>query len=523
MSDPIRPNASIGNDERHRQQGLKLVIAFAAMVRIGRSYKMSNQVVRRQLETLVETLQPMLDEHGEAVIVPFDSDLYLNGVRVPINAASFKFHRTVLESFQQRGISGVSIERGVELRDLVSFFELFLQKEGGLQGHAFVQACGAAGVMHVLPATHASVTAPDPDQAYEVEDDASFGFVSGDGENAESEAPAAEETGPGSFPGVTGPVRSNLTPEGSGRQRLSQAVHGARSLLMTTSLQSGLEMRHAKRVVQPLVDGAFASEPLVVGLTGLTNHDEYTYAHAVSVCAIAVTMGHFLGLDRRTLADLGVAALLHDVGKGEVSERIQHSMSAFTPEERAAAEQHPALGARLIARTTGLNPTTIRTLRVALEHHACSDGTGYPQLPEGWNRSLLSQLVMLADCYVSLQTQREEGASITPYETLGKIFGPLAGRFEPALLWALIQSVGIYPPGQMVELDDGSLALVLGPNRDDPTRPSVRVLFDTGGRRLAPPEQLELRPLPETRTVRRALSLDEYPKEEAGGETKQAA
>ena len=63
-----------------------------------------------------------------------------------------------------------------------------------------------------------------------------------------------------------------------------------------------MEMRHAKRVVQPLVDGAFASEPVVMGLATLGHHDEYTYMHAVNVCMVAVTMGHLLGLDRRTLA-----------------------------------------------------------------------------------------------------------------------------------------------------------------------------------------------------------------------------
>ncbi len=506
---PQRSGQPLAHDERHRQQGIKLVVAFAATVRIGRSYKMSNQVVRRQLEGLLEALQPMLEEWGEAVIVPFDSDLYLNGIRVPINAASFKFHRTVLDSFQQRAISGVSIEQGIEVRDLERFFELFLAKEGGLQGHLFVKACQAAGVTHLTPATHASTVAPDPDRPRVMEDGPD---EPPDGDESKPNAAAdsgdrAQEFSP--------TARADSGADGAHRQRLSNAVLGARSLLMTTSIQSGLEMRHAKRVVQPLVDGAFSSEPLVVGLTGLTQHDDYTYAHAVSVCVIAVTMGHFLALDRRALADLGVAALLHDVGKGEMSDLIQHSAGRFTPEERTMAEKHPAFGARLLARNTALNPTTLRGLRVALEHHAGPGG--YPGLPEGWTPSVLSRLVALADCYVSLQTLRDEGAALTPYEALGKIFGPLATRFDPALRWALIQAVGIYPPGQMVELDDGAVALVREPNRDDPARPSVRVLTDSEGRRLDSRAEFDLRPLPASRTIRRALRFEEYPRDESEG------
>src|SRR5207247_6343596 len=129
-----------------------------------------------------------------------------------------------------------------------------------------------------------------------------------------------------------------------------------------------MELRHAKRVVQPLVDGAFSSEPVVVGLSTLTHHDQYTYAHAVNVTLVAVTMGHFLELDRRALADLGVAALLHDVGKSVVGAHIFHPLEGFTDEERAAAESHPLEGAKLLARSTALNPTTLRCMRVALEH-----------------------------------------------------------------------------------------------------------------------------------------------------------
>src|SRR5262249_2021854 len=144
---------------------------------------------------------------------------------------------------------------------------------------------------------------------------------------------------------------------GAARKHYSQSLQGARSLLMSTTLQNGVQLRHGKRVVQPLVDAAFDDEPVVVGLSSLTHKDEYTYAHAVNVCLVAVTMGKLLDLDRRALADLGVAALLHDVGKSAVADKIQNPLESFTEEERAAAERHPIEGALLLARTTTLNQT----------------------------------------------------------------------------------------------------------------------------------------------------------------------
>jgi HD-GYP domain-containing protein (c-di-GMP phosphodiesterase class II) len=296
------------------------------------------------------------------------------------------------------------------------------------------------------------------------------------------------------------------------RKNFSAALAGAKSLLTTTSLQGGMEMRHAKRVVQPLVDGAFAAEPVVVGLSTLTHHDEYTYAHAVNVTLVAVTMGHFLEMDRRALADLGVAALLHDVGKAAVSKQIHNPLESFTPEEKDLAERHPVEGVKELARSTTLNGTTLRCMRVALEHHAGPDGVGYPALGSDWHTSMLSRIVAVADCYVSLQMHRSlRGAFATPFESLGMMLGPLKNRFHPAMLWALVQTVGFHPPGQLVELDDGTIAVVLAPNAKDLARPHVRPLIAPGGRRLAEGEAQDLKPIPAERSVLRALRGAEYP------------
>jgi HD-GYP domain-containing protein (c-di-GMP phosphodiesterase class II) len=310
----------------------------------------------------------------------------------------------------------------------------------------------------------------------------------------------------------------HAAPRGAARKSYSLAVQGARSLLTTTSLQNGMELRHAKRVVQPLVDGAFEDQPVVVGLSTLSHHDEYTYAHAVNVTLVAVSMGHFLELDRRALADLGVAALLHDVGKHAVADQVHHPIDQFDPQDWEAVRRHPLEGAKLIARSTTLNPTTVRCMHVALEHHLAPGEHGYPDMGERWRPSILSRLVAVADCFVSLQTHRSErGARVTPYQALGMMLGPLKSRFDPAMLWALVQTVGYYPPGQLVELDDGTIAAVLAPQREDLARPHVRVILDPDGQ---PPIGLpiELRPIPKDRSVRRALRGEEYPEDPGDGE-----
>jgi HD-GYP domain-containing protein (c-di-GMP phosphodiesterase class II) len=225
-------------------------------------------------------------------------------------------------------------------------------------------------------------------------------------------------------------------------------------------------------------------------------------------------MGKLLDMDRRALSDLGVAALLHDVGKAMVADQIHHPLESFTETERAAAERHPVEGAMLLARTTTLNQTTLRCMRVALEHHMVPDGSGYPPASGRWPLSVMSRLVTVADCYVSLLGHRSErGACTTPYEALGLMLGPLRKRFDPAMLWALVQTVGFYPPGQLVLIDDGSIAAVLAPNAADLARPHVRVLISVTGERLPQDRPLEHHPLPPDRSVARTLRAEEYPED----------
>jgi HD-GYP domain-containing protein (c-di-GMP phosphodiesterase class II) len=501
---PPREEPPGPGDQRCKEAGLQIITRLASSLRIGRTYQSDNQVFRGQVTALFTTLTPLLASDGEAVLVALEDDLYLNGVRIPVKAGNFRFHQAVLEEFKQRDIAGLQFKQGLDETELGTFFRLFLQANV-YNGPELITACLAQGVDHVIPAIHASTEAPDGGFDYDAPSDwgdespPSPGTFGGYGYGGGAGGGAGGEGGPGN------------APRGAARKNYAQALSGARSLLATTTLQDGLELRHSKRVVQPLVDGAFADEPVVVGLSSLTHRDEYTYAHAVNVCLVAVTMGKLLDMDRRALADLGVASLLHDVGKDAVNDLIHHPLESFTPEEKAAAERHPLEGAKLIVRSTTLNQTTLRCLRVALEHHMLPDGSGYPVSTGRWPQSVMSRVVAVADCYVSLLGHRSErGAQTTPYQALGMMLGPLRKRFDPAMLWALVNTVGFYPPGQLVELDDGAIAEVMAPSATDLARPHVRVVIDPSGRRLGETELL-YRPLPAERSVQRALRAEEYP------------
>jgi len=519
-----RPDELKSSDERIKGVALQLLPRLSAVIRVSRNYESDNKVFLAQLESLLASVKLLLEDPGEAILVALQEDLYLNGVRVPVRAGNVRYHKHVVAELAKRRIAGLRLADGATPQELGVLFRL-LREPDVYNGPELLSACLANGADHVAPVIHASTDSPE--DAFEY--DALAGMSGADATAASPvedpawdtpteahpfEATAGGDAGIGAGDDDGGEASSTYAaPHGAAHKRYSTAVSDARSLLTTTSLQGGMELRHAKRVVQPLVDGANSDQPTVVGLSTLGHHDDYTYAHAVNVTLVAVSMGHFLELDRRALADLGVAALLHDVGKKAVAEDVRHPYEHFDPQDWQAVRRHPLEGAKLIARSTTLNPTTLRCMHVALEHHMTNDDDAYPDMGERWRPSILSRIVSVADCYVSLQTHRSaRGSSITPYMALGMMLGPLKSRFDPALLWSLVQTVGIYPPGQLVLLDDDTTAVVLAPNAQDLERPHVRIVLDATRTALRG-DPVEWRPIPADRSIVRALKPEEYPED----------
>jgi HD-GYP domain-containing protein (c-di-GMP phosphodiesterase class II) len=518
-----RPDELKSADERIKGVALLLLPRLSAVIRVSRNYESDNKVFLAQLESLLVTVKPLLEDPGEAILVALQEDLYLNGVRVPVRTGNVRYHKHVVGELAKRRIAGLRLADGATPQELGVLFRL-LREPDVYNGPELLSACLANGADHVAPVIHASTDSPE--DAFEYDSLAGMSGSGGTTAPAEESAwdtsaeahpyeeSSGEDAGTGSSESADGGASASYAaPHGAAHKRYSSAISGARSLLTTTSLQGGMELRHAKRVVQPLVDGAFSEEPAVVGLSTLGHHDEYTYAHAVNVTLVAVSMGHFLELDRRALADLGVAALLHDVGKQVVSEDVRHPYEHFDPQDWQAVRRHPLEGAKLIARSTTLNLTTLRSMHVALEHHMTPDDDGYPDMGERWRPSILSRIVSVADCFVSLQTHRSaRGTGVTPYMALGMMLGPLKPRFDPALLWALVQTVGIYPPGQLVLMDDDTVAAVLAPNAQDLARPHVRIVLDAS-RVVLHGEPIEWRPIPADHAIVRALRPEEYPED----------
>jgi hypothetical protein len=275
---------------------------------------------------------------------------------------------------------------------------------------------------------------------------------------------------------------------------------GARAMLEGDALDQGIELRHVKRLLRPLVDAVLSGERMISLLSQVTPRGS-AWSHGAHTALLAVCVGARLGLSRHDLADVAVAALLHDAGHG-----WGEAGGPEMAEDHREPAPHTREGLRRVAWATTLNPTSLGVMRAALEHHASAlDESG------GLAPTLRSQLVSMCDAYVTLLSRGDTlEAWLSPNSALVRVIGPLRDRWHPALPVALVRALGVHPPGQYVEIDDGSIARAMGPDTNDPERPWIETVADPRGMTI-PRAQRRTMPLPTQHFVARPLPRAEWP------------
>jgi putative nucleotidyltransferase with HDIG domain len=167
-------------------------------------------------------------------------------------------------------------------------------------------------------------------------------------------------------------------------------------------------------------------------LSPVKSHSEHTYTHAINVSILAMALSENLGLKDESVQAIGIAALLHDIGKLLIPKEILHKPGALSSEEFGKIKQHPLYGAAYLARVEGLTPLAVL---VALEHHRKYDTSGYPVLRDtGRRQHAASQIVTIADFYDALRSHRPYRRSLSTEEVLGIMQKESGTGFNPGLL-----------------------------------------------------------------------------------------
>jgi putative nucleotidyltransferase with HDIG domain len=229
-------------------------------------------------------------------------------------------------------------------------------------------------------------------------------------------------------------------------------------------------------------------------------------AHALNVTVLSLLLGRLLNLSPAELLMLGLGALLHDIGKIDLPDRVRYVQEHFTAAELKLYREHVSLGV-VHGRRMALDPAA---LLVIAQHHEFADGSGFPQRMELAKLSQGARIVALVNRYDNLCNPPLAALALTPHEALSLLFAQGQTKFDPRLLGAFVRMMGVYPPGSVVQLTDERYALVCSVNAGRPLKPRVLVHDPRVSREEALVLDLEREP---GLGIRRSLKPAQLPRE----------
>ncbi len=253
-------------------------------------------------------------------------------------------------------------------------------------------------------------------------------------------------------------------------RQFAEAAHDCKHLTEIVPSKPTEARAQAEKLSKALVDKMLGEQDLCIRLLSEAAGDKASM-HAMNVTIISLLMGRTFGLSESDMQDLGVGAMLHDIGKLDLPDRVRHREDHFSGSELRFYEEHVAHGVGQ-ARRMGLSAGA--TLVIA-QHHEHADGSGFPLRLNTDRMTAASRIVSLVNRYDNLCNPNLTAKALTPHESLSLLFAQSRSKFDTAVLGAFIRMMGVYPAGSTVQLTDDRYALVVGVNSTRPLKPRVLV------------------------------------------------
>lgn len=250
-----------------------------------------------------------------------------------------------------------------------------------------------------------------------------------------------------------------------------------------------IETGPAAQAVEQMTDSIFRNKDAMLSLTRLHGKDDYTFRHSVSVCALMLSFARALKLDRETIRAIGVGALLHDVGKMKIPDRILKKPGKLSNREFAIMKNHAIYGRVLLEDTPGMTQAGID---VAAQHHERSDGSGYPLGLKHDGISVYGKMAAIVDVYDAITTDNCYHQGLETPAALCKLLEWSKFHFDEKLVHAFVRAVGVYPVGTLVKLESELLGIVYEQHEKNLLTPKIRVCYDGKCNNYIAPRDIDL-------------------------------
>lgn len=233
-------------------------------------------------------------------------------------------------------------------------------------------------------------------------------------------------------------------------------------------------IKELRELIDDIVNDMLSSKDLTLNLIELKMFDNYTYFHSINVAIIVLVLGYHVGLNTNDLKDLGLAGLLHDIGKLFVSNEILNKPNKLTKDEFEQMKLHSFMGYKTLKKNPQLNSKICISV---LNHHEHFNGKGYPNNLKGNKINLWSRIICIADVYDALTSDRPYRKAYKHSNVIEYIMANCGELFDPDLVALFLSKIYPYPVGSVVKLSNKETALVIE-NNDINLRPVVKTIKD---------------------------------------------
>jgi HD-GYP domain-containing protein (c-di-GMP phosphodiesterase class II) len=437
-----------------RRAGRNFIVAFYAALRAMKLYPLEHNAVRKTLAELCDVTEELRRLDGELELRISGEFIFVNQTRLRLDLSNYASFGHLLTLCKAAGIGGIAIAGATTPRDWTVFISRLDSQVKESPESRFDRI--ESGL------SEAGITVFELAEPTESESDRQF---------AEEAKAAANRT-------------------------YSQSVAVTKDVINSVRMGKTPSMRKIKRVVQGIVDQILNEETSLIGLTAIRDYDDYTFTHSVNVCIFAVALGRRLGMTKLQLYELGLSALMHDIGKSRVPVDLLQKSGDLSEDEWRWVASHPWLGVlALFQFRRQQEQLSYRSMTVAYEHHMKQDLTGYPKPIRPRNLSMTSKIVAVADGYDAATSRRSyQTVPYPPPAVLQEMRDNPKRGMDAVVVKAFINLLGIYPVGTLVVLDTFELAVVYAanPNPDALSRPIVKIVSDARGVIMQPPMTVDL-------------------------------
>jgi HD-GYP domain-containing protein (c-di-GMP phosphodiesterase class II) len=460
MTEPTRPSTRAATPEAPRpgsgegalrHSGRGFLLALYTGLRSLKLYPIENATAQKALDDLQAAAVNLLASEEEIELRISGDFLFINATRLRLELENYASFSYILATFASFDIGTLRVRQGVERREWQIFVGLLLNlasmQENPDKLMALSERLQSAAVTHI----EVEPTVETQEQLDELE--------------------RAKELA---------------------KRTYSQGVAVTKEVVNSVRMGRTASIKKVKRAVQAIVDQVLNNETSLMGLTTIRDYDEYTFTHSVNVCIFSVALGRRVGFTRLQLYDLGLAALMHDIGKARIPIDILNKTSGLDEKEWFIIQAHPWLGALTLFEMRGYSEIPYRSIVVAHEHHMKIDLTGYPRVVRERELGLFSRIVAVADGFDAATTRRSyQSVPIQPDEVLREMWENPRRGYDHIIVKALINLIGVYPVGTCVILDTFEVAVVSAANPDPEflNRPLVKLVIDADGAVLPPPSR----------------------------------